>query len=324
MPKLGYFFAENCTLVRKMLISGNLNEFSNQKAWLTLGNFDGYHLGHQALVEKLVEAAHADEALAGLITFWPHPKLVLNGETGPFYLSLEHEKKALLNQSKLDFVIQFPFTKEFAGQSANEFIAKLMKHIDIKSFVTGKDLTIGKNREGTIQSLKTLFESLEIKHITIPSLILEETVVSSQAVRNVLAKGDVALAKEFLGRNYAIDGIVTQGKQVGSKFGFPTANLSFDRLKYLPKIGVYATWAVVNHQRYAGVTNIGLRPTFGNALTPSIETLLLDFDGNIYGEQLKVFFVKRIRDEKKFEGVQSLKDQIMHDKDQARRLLENE
>ncbi len=302
----------------------DLEEVLGYKVWLTIGNFDGFHLGHQAIVKALLEYAHTDDALAGLITFWPHPKIVMNEQTDPFYLSLEHEKKALLRQSGLDFVIQFPFTHTFANQSASQFINKLAMQLNIKGFVTGKDLSIGKNREGTIQSLKTLFQTLHIKHEIIPSFVLDDIVVSSNLIRKVLAEGDVALANKLLGRKYSIDGIVIQGKQAGSKFGFPTANLSFDRLKFLPKNGVYATRAIVNHQRFAGVTNIGLRPTFENVLLPNIETLLLNFDGNIYGEHLEVIFVDRIRDEIKFEDVQSLKDQIMRDKDQARRLLENE
>lgn len=293
-------------------------------AWVTIGNFDGLHLGHQALIQALIKLAKNDGKPAGLITFWPHPKVALGQVSGPFYLCTRSEKQVLFKQFDLDFVYCFGFDNAFSTLSAEDFLRALHKNLFINGLVTGANFSVGRAREGTLQNLQSIFDELKIHVEIIEPILVDGEMVSSGHIRHLLTMGQVSDAKRMLGRNYSVQGKVIQGKGVGSKFGFPTANIAYQPEKFLPKTGVYATWAYLGGKRHPAVSNVGLRPTFEYVKTPKVETLLLDFEGNIYGELLKVAFVALLRDEVKFDGVQPLLAQIEQDKVLARRILEND
>jgi riboflavin kinase/FMN adenylyltransferase len=293
------------------------------KSWVTVGNFDGVHLGHQALIKRLVEGAQETDQKSVLINFWPHPKVVLDKVTGPFYLSTFDEKQALLGQLSIDEVITLAFNEMLYEMSAEAFLTVLVEKLGVTHLIVGPDFSIGKERQGNLANLQCTFRRLGIKVILFDPLEVDGEVISSGTIRQSLLTGDVITAARLLGRFYSVEGRVIQGKGQGLKSGFPTANLQFEPMKILPRHGVYAGWAWVRGVRHPAVTNVGVRPTFESSGKPSVETLLLDFDDNIYGEHLKVDFVSRLRDEIKFDGVVSLLTQINQDKKEARRILED-
>lgn len=292
--------------------------------WLTIGNFDGMHLGHQALMARVQETARANGAKSGLITFWPHPRVYLQKITTQYYLTTLDEKMKLLVDSGMDYVISLPFTHRLAGQSAGEFFADLTSHLNLAGLIVGQNFTLGKNRAGTQNVIRDLCDQYGIQLDLIESFCLDGSPVSSGRVRDALELGDVQTARQLLGRPYSVSGKVVEGKHLGSKLGFPTANQVVNPQKILPKYGVYASLVRVNGDKFMGVTSVGVRPTFETTNQPNVETLLLDFNGNIYHESLTVDFIQYIRDEIKFANVADLIAQIDLDKLQARRMLADE
>ncbi|MFZ3070228.1 MAG: bifunctional riboflavin kinase/FAD synthetase [Anaerolineaceae bacterium] len=305
-------------------IFDNWPEQINQPLWLTIGNFDGMHLGHQALLVSLREYAQSGQAKSALITFWPHPRVFLQQITSPFYLTTKAEKTALLEKSSVDYAISLPFTYELAGLSPQDFFAELTKHLHIQGMLVGEDFTLGRNRVGTSEVIRDLCALHGIRLEIINPFCLDGLAVSSGRVRDALDGGQVQETLRLLGRPYSVTGNVVEGKHLGSKLGFPTANLVVDAQKILPKFGVYATIVRFNGECHMGVTSVGVRPTFETTNKPNVETLLLDFDGNIYHESLKVEFIHHLRGEIKFGNVQDLIAQIELDKVQARRMLAHE
>ncbi len=292
--------------------------------WLTIGNFDGMHLGHQSLIDCVCQTAREKCANAGLITFNPHPKVFFQNLSTPFYLATDLEKTALIKKTGLDLVVTLPFVQELAEQTPEMFLSALTHHLNVEGLVVGQNFSLGKGGSGTTSVLRKICSDLGVQFLTVEPLSMDGVIVSSARVRELVETGNVSSARRLLGRPYSVANHVIRGKGLGSKLGFPTANIMVDPMKLLPKYGVYATVIQVNGDRYLGVTNVGIRPTFETASQPTIETLLLDFDGNIYQEYLQVNFIERIRNERKFASGSELITQIESDKIQARRILTNE
>lgn len=289
--------------------------------WLTIGNFDGVHLGHQALIGQLIELAAQDGAEAVVMSFQPHPRLLFNPETQNFLLDTYAEKLYRLKRLEPDAIIKLPFTWELARLDARAFLALLTQHLELKGLIVGQDFALGRDREGSADTLKALCDSQAIAFVQFPDLSVDGERVSSGLARRAVQNGEMEKALGFLGHPYAVHSRVREGKHLGSRLGFPTANQIVEASKLLPKFGVYATWASLHGKRYMGVTSVGVRPTVENDGKPNVETWILDFDGNIYGEELCVEFIHFLRDEKKFETIEAMIVQIKQDAIDAREEL---
>jgi riboflavin kinase / FMN adenylyltransferase len=289
---------------------------------LTIGSFDGVHRGHQQLIGDLVNEAHRAGAPAVVLTFYPHPAVVLRGITGPFYLTPPHERSELISQLGADAVITLTFNHQLASLSAYDFMHELSTRLALKQLWVGFNFALGHNREGDVPTLQHLGEELGYTVKVITPVNVNETLISSSWVRKALSVGNVEDAALGLGRLYAVTGEVVHGDQRGHQLGFPTANLSVWAEQLVPAFGIYACWAWVDGQRIPAVTSIGVRPTFEQASPrPTIEAYLLDFDQNLYEKQMRLEFVARLREEVRFSSVNALVDQIHLDVENAKRLL---
>jgi riboflavin kinase/FMN adenylyltransferase len=306
-----------------MLRYAALNELRLDHAWLTIGSFDGVHLGHQALLSRLVSEAHANGGVAMALTFHPHPAVVLRGRSGPYYLTSPEERGELMHALGVDEVIIHPFDRDVAATPAAEFMRKLRLHLGLRRLFVGPDFALGRNREGDVPTLRRLGRELGYEVEIIEPVGAEGDVISSSRIRQSLAEGDVRRAAAMLGRPYALSGQVSPGDGRGRTIGIPTANLDTPPDRIVPKGGVYACRAEVAGQRHAAVANIGVRPTFsdGQPVLPRVEAHLLDFQGDLYGQTLQLEFIERLRDEQRFSGIQALVDQIHTDIHQARQIL---
>ena len=288
---------------------------------LTLGNFDGVHKAHLALFEKVKERAKEIGGESAVMTFDPHPVKVMRPENAPPLITPIHQKIKLIEQSGVDVIFCLPFTKEFSQTTAREFVENiLVRKIGIKELVVGYDYSFGKGREGNIELLKELGNHFNYRVHVVGPVKIGETLVSSTSIRNLVMEGRLDEARILLGRHYEVAGTVIKGKNRGARLlGFPTANLKLiDELT--PKMGVYAVYVLFNGDAYQGVTNIGYNPTFGNGAF-SVETHLLDFEGDLLGKTIRVQFIARLRDEKTFENAEALAEQIQKDIDAARKIL---
>jgi riboflavin kinase / FMN adenylyltransferase len=293
--------------------------------WLTIGSFDGVHLGHQVLIRRLVETAHAAHSPALVLTFWPYPAVVLRNLIGPYYLTDPEERETLLERLGVDQVITISFDRELANLSAAEFMTQLTERLSLRRLVVGYNFALGHGREGNIERLQELGEQLGYSVETIPPQAVDAKVVSSSGLRSFLADGEVGKVAQGLGRWYRVSGEIVHGDGRGHGLGIPTANLAAPAEKLLPAVGVYACWAWVDGYRRKAVTNIGFRPTFeSQELALRIETHLLDFDQDLYGHPLQMDFVARLRGEQRFPSVQALLAQIEEDIRLARGILQEE
>ncbi|MCJ7696347.1 MAG: bifunctional riboflavin kinase/FAD synthetase [Anaerolineaceae bacterium] len=291
--------------------------------WATIGNFDGVHSGHQALIIALIKQARANGIRSALITFSPHPHFILSNKFEPYLLSTSSEKLQILNEFDLDLIVDIPFTREFAQQSGESFLNKLNTSLGLEGLVIGKALSLGYDRLGKLKPLQPVLERLGIQLMETEALRMGQTIISSGLIRDALTYGKLEDVLHYLGRAYQISGKVIYGKERGASFGLPTANLAHDPLKLLPGNGVYACRAWVEGRPYDAVTNVGVRPTFESDGEPNIEAHLFDFDGNIYGKNLTLSFISKIRDEIRFENPGLLIIQISKDKKEARRILKH-
>jgi len=289
---------------------------------LTIGNFDGVHRGHLALFQLIKERAMAIDGQSAVMTFEPHPLKVMSPGNGPSLITPTAKKLKLIEEAGIDVVFCIPFTKEFASIHAPDFVERiLVKKIGVKEIVVGYDCAFGFRREGNIELLKELSERFHyVVHVMEP-IHIDHTLVSSTSVRKLVQEGNLSEAKKLLGRDHQISGVVVKGKNRGARLlGFPTANLGLvDEL--VPKRGVYAVKVHVDNRTYNGVTNIGYNPTFGNGQM-SVETHLLDFSEDLVGKTIQVDFIERLREEKTFQSVKELADEIAKDIIQAREILE--
>ena len=284
---------------------------------LTLGSFDGVHLGHQSLVRNLVAAAHARNLDAAVVTFHPHPLLVLRGPRAAFYLTTPDEKAALLGALGVDILVTHPFTLEVSQITAVQFADRLRAALDFQEIWSGADFAFGHNREGTVDWLRQHGHTVRV----VEPVVGSGGIISSSRIRLALAEGDLALANACLGRPFQAAGLVVEGNKRGRTIGIPTANLLIGEDRACPARGVYACRAWVAGQPVNAVTNIGVRPTFGGDSQPTIETHLLDFDADLYGQTLRLDFIARLRAEQKFSGIQELLAQIQRDIELARQLF---
>ncbi len=291
--------------------------------WVTIGNFDGVHRGHQSLIRQLIAKAKASHTASLAVTFWPHPKAFFTRESKGFYLNNSQEKNFLLEKTGLDYVLSLTFNEELANLDTAQFLTKLNQIAPLRGLMVGERFAMGKERKGTETVLNEVCGCMGIPCLHIQPLTIDGEVVSSHRIRHALDLGDLGLVSRLLGRQYSLSGRVAHGKKTGSKLGFPTANLYFDENRKLPRYGIYATMVEVNHRLYQGVTNVGIRPTFDDGNAPSVETLLIDFDDNIYSKLIHVRFVQFLRDEQKFDRIEDLVRQIDKDKNEARRILTN-
>jgi len=291
---------------------------------ITIGNFDGVHIGHQALFYEVIERAHAIKGTSIAMTFEPHPLRVLKKNVSPPLITMFEQKVELIERSGIDVLISIPFTLEFAAISAQSFVEDLLvRRIGMKAIVVGEDYAFGKNREGDIDLLNSLAPRLGFE-VIVTSLIrtVQGTLerISSTAIRESVQAGEMQYACRMLGRHFQIRGTVEAGRDRGGKLlGFPTANLKLED-ELIPKTGIYAVTVETRDGLLQGVANIGYSPTFDDRQF-TVEVHILDFKEFIYGQRIRVNFIRRIRDEIKFSSLGALKDQIAKDVETARRLL---
>jgi len=302
----------------------SLNEIFIKKSWLTIGSFDGVHRGHQKILRNLTTDAHQAGASAVVLTFYPHPAVVLGKRENGFYLTTPKEQAELLGELGADIVITHPFNKEVANTTAQDFIAALDAHLDINCLWIGYDFALGKNREGDAPTLQRLGERFGYRVKIVNPVRIDGQIVSSSRIRKAIYAGEVEQANVLLGRPYRVSGEVIHGDGRGQKIGIPTANLKVWEHRVLPKPGVYVCRARVNQETWGAVTNVGFRPTFeGQPPSPQVEAHLLDFNRVLYGEQIQLDFLVRLRDEKRFPDAQTLVKQIHEDIRHGREILSN-
>lgn len=304
-----------------MIIAGSIEELHLNGSCVTIGSFDGVHLGHQKLISDLKTAAATHGIPAVVLTFYPHPAVVLKHIASPFYLSSPDEKNEIMASFGVDALVTLPFTQELADMTAEEFMARLIKHAGLRELVVGCGFTLGKNRTGTVETLTEMGKS---SGYTVNCVSLEshaEEIISSSQIRKMLEAGNVEQAAKALGRQYSVKGTVVNGDGRGRKIGFPTANLDSWPQKMLPSVGVYRCITELDGKEILSVGNVGYRPTFtDNTKKVFVEIHLLDFKGDLYGRELQVKFTHRLRGEVKFSSFEELVHQIHCDIETAREL----
>lgn len=299
----------------------SLDDISLQGTWLTIGVFDGVHRGHQQVIRQLTAGAQQAGAPAAVVTFWPHPATVL-GSGKVRCLTTPDERAELLSSLAVDALITQAFDAQLADTSADDFVGRLKERLDVRHMLIGYDFALGKGREGNAARLLEIGRRLGYAVEVIPALGDESGVISSTEIRKLVATGDVAEAAKLLGHSYALHGPVIHGDGRGRDLGFPTANIQYPPEKILPSNGIYACWAWIDGRRYTAAVNVGIRPQFQSAtIAPLVEAYLLDFDSDIYAQDVRLEFVARLRDESRFASVPELVQQIQRDVTRTRELL---
>jgi riboflavin kinase/FMN adenylyltransferase len=293
-----------------------------QNSWLTIGSFDGVHLGHQSIIRGLTSGAQSYQAPTVVLTFHPHPAVILRGRQDPYYLTTPEERAELLGMMGINIIISHPFNQQVADTSAYEFISMLYQHLKFTHLWVGYDFALGKNREGDINELRNFGEEFNFHVEEVSQIYDSEEIISSSRIRHALSEGEVNLTQKLLGRPYSIQGTVIHGDGRGKSIGVPTANLKVNPHKIVPSMGVYACLVTIRGQKYPAATNVGVRPTFdGKIINPQIEAHILDFDKGLYGEEIKLEFINRLRGEKRFNGIPELVTQIQEDITRTRKIL---
>lgn len=299
------------------LFHGTENAAIQRPTVLTLGVFDGLHLGHQLIMRTVVERARETGAVPTVITFDPHPRAVLHPDSAPPLLQTLDQKVEGFGVLGIEQTIVIRFDEAFSQIRAEEFLADVVKdRLHAKEVYLGLGFAFGHNREGNIELLRRVSNELGFHADEVPEVRFRSRRVSSSQVRKLLAEGKVNLARRLLGRPYGVEGRVERGAERGAKLGFPTANLH-PHNRVIPRNGVYVTGTLIDGQWRRSVTNIGLRPTFGVETEPSVETFVLNWAGDLYGDVVRVRFLHRLRDERKFGSIEELKAQIKQDVDRA-------
>lgn len=294
---------------------------------VTVGIFDGVHRGHQHILKTLAEYRDRVKGESVILTFWPHPRIFLANEQYLFkLLNTLEEKKGLLEKSGVDHLIILPFTRRISNETACEFIEEiLVNKIGTRHLLVGADNQFGKDRTGDFEAIKSCSDKFGIGVNQLELKIAEEEKISSTRIRKALWNGDISLANDLLGYDFLFRGRIVTGKKIGRKMGFPTANIfSNETYKLIPKIGVYAVKVLLGDDKYGGMLNIGFRPTVNHTgEPPSVEVHIFDFNKEIYGQKATLLFKERIRDEKKFDNIDLLVDQLKQDKIDALEILKN-
>lgn len=303
-----------------MIIHSTVQDFiSARDVCLTIGNFDGVHRGHQALIQTAQEIATKGQMDFILMTFNPHPRMIIPGAFTHSPLSDRTDKLALLEKQGVEQLLELRFDKNMAALTARAFVQQYLLPLNLRHLVMGHDFSLGKNREGNMDLLRHLGNEFGFELTRIPPLTVNGSIVSSTLLRNCLTNGELERANSLLGRKYSLKGVVGRGFGRGRVLGFPTANLT-EIKTVVPGHGVYVTQAVLGGTSFAAITNIGNNPTFNGSDT-SVETFFLDADVYAYGEELKLEFIKKIRDERRFDDPEALMDQIRNDVRTARDIL---
>ena len=287
---------------------------------LTIGVFDGVHLGHQQLLRRLKAIAKDRGLLAAALTFRNHPRVVLNPEVKLGYITSVEVREALLRAEGVDLVIPVEFTRELSLIKAREFAALLCDQLRMKAMVVGPDFALGNRREGDIPTLNRLGSEMGFRVEPVQAGLIGTSPVKSSEIRGRITQGDVKLASDMLGRWYSLTGVVVEGDRRGRLMGFPTANLSVDADLVIPADGIYATWAILDGQRHQAATCIGVRPTFGVSQR-TVEAFILDFQGDLYGTPVTLEFASRLREDRAFPSAEALIDQMNVDVEQTRGVL---
>jgi len=296
-----------------MLVEEELARLSPDKDTLvTIGVFDGVHLGHKHLISQLVGKAEQENLLSVVVTFRRHPQEVLHPDTRlPFLTSLAEREKLLKNEG-VDIIIPLTFTAETSRLSARDFIGLLRKHLGMRGMVIGPDFALGKKREGNADALGKLGREMGFSVTVVPPVMIDGEIVSSTAIRKALSDGDVHRVRRLVGRGFSLRGPVVAGAGRGVALGFPTANLDFGPGQALPADGVYASWVSIKGKIFPAMTNIGTNPTFGDKRR-AVEVYVVDYRGDLYGSEIQVEFVERLREEKRFDNAEELKKQMAED-----------
>ena len=299
-----------------MKIFNSLNTFHAQKQTIvTIGTFDGVHIGHQKIIEKLIHNAADADCESLILTFFPHPRMVLQEQSEIQLLNTIDERAELLEKTGIDNLIIHPFDKTFSRLSAEEFVKDiLVDTLNVRKIVIGHDHRFGRNRTADIDDLILFGEKYDFEVEQISAQEIQDASVSSTKIRIALEEGNVDLANQYLGYPYFLTGIVQEGKQLGRTINFPTANLKItENYKLIPKSGVYIAKSIINDQIVFGIMNIGTNPTVNDEMKRNIEVHYLNFDANLYHQKIEVALLHYIRPEQKFESLQLLKEQIAKD-----------
>ncbi len=287
-----------------------------QKTIVTIGTFDGVHIGHQKIIEKLVHEAKSSGKKSVLLTFFPHPRMVLQKDVSIKLINTIDERAQHLEKLGLDYLIIHPFSKEFSRLTALDFVRDvLVNRLNISKLIIGYDHHFGKNREGNIEQLTEYSHLYDFTVEEIPAQDIDEVSVSSTKIRKALANGQLKTANNYLGYSFSLTGKVVNGKQLGGKIGFPTANIDvFEEYKLIPKTGVYVVKSTINNASVYGMMNIGNRPTVDGEYQ-TIEVHFFDFNQNLYNKELTIELLYFLRDEQKFDSVPDLISQLKKDKE---------
>ena len=289
---------------------------------VTIGNFDGVHVGHRTLIQTMLDKARSRNLPGVVVTFWPHPLAVLAGRHAPPQITSQQERRDLMQALGVDVMLEIPFDRALAALSPEEFVRTVLLPLGCRHLIVGYDFSLGKGRAGNHDVLEALGRSYGFDLAQVPPVIVNDAVVSSTRVRDLIRSGDVWELQAVMGRFHHVSGPVVHGHARGTGLGFPTANVQAHHA-LLPKPGVYATWVSKKNNGksvYSGVTNVGTAPTFGNTEL-SVESFLLDAHEDLYGQELTLHFVQRLRSEQRFDSLDALKERIARDVDLARGVL---
>ncbi|MEP0213296.1 MAG: bifunctional riboflavin kinase/FAD synthetase [Cellulophaga sp.] len=306
-----------------MITIKSISKFDKAHATvITIGTFDGVHIGHKKILERLINSAKLLEIESTVLTFFPHPRMVLQQDSNIKLLNTIEEKEMILSNLGLDFLIIHPFSKEFSRLSAIEFVRDLLVNkLNTKKIIIGYDHRFGRNRNADINDLRNYGTTFDFNVEEITAQEIDDVSVSSTKIRKALAEGDVSKANSYLGYNYMLTGIVTKGKGLGRQLNYPTANIYIkEEYKLIPKNGVYAVKAKLNNSTVFGMMNIGYNPTV-NGTEKTIEVNFFNFDDDLYGKKIQVDILDRIRDEVKFNSLDDLKKQLAKDQETATSLI---
>lgn len=310
-----------------MIVVKNIEElktkYHEDKVQVTIGNFDGVHIGHREFLSIIAEDCKEQKCKFVVITFVPHPVQILKAQSG-FLINTFNERRELLEQCGVDYLLEVDFTRDFSTLPPADFLEKyVFSFSEIKKIYLGHDFAFGANKSGDYSLAKKLCEKVNIALVLQNEFRLDNHSVSSSVARASISKGEMEKATSFLGRSYFLSGRVIKGQGRGRQIGFPTANIDYGKELIIPALGVYITQTTIHDMTYNSVTNIGVNPTFNTGIEINIETHLLDFSRDIYGEEVRVSFLKKIRDEKKFSSVNDLVAQIAADVQFARNYLKS-
>ncbi|MDZ4991447.1 bifunctional riboflavin kinase/FAD synthetase [Clostridium perfringens] len=296
-----------------ILINNDFNRVVQKSTYIALGSFDGIHKGHLALINKSIELSRNNDALSMVYTFKNHPRTFINKESAPKLIVTLGEKIKILEDLKVDLSSFVEFDKKFMKLEPEEFIDNLIKNYNVKGIVVGFNYRFGHKNKGDVRLLKELCNLKGIELCVIEPFTYKSEVVSSTRIRKALSEGELEDANNMLGRYFSLSGEVVSGKKIGRTINFPTANLKTDEKTILPKIGVYYTNVEIHGEIYKGITSVGNNPTV-NGKNITVETHILNFDKDIYGKNIKLYFISKIRNEKKFNSLEELKEQLIKDK----------